>query len=245
MLFISLDTIVRGYLLGNSLPLHYYAEALTHAASALRELSQLKLPVVHTVKLPVNAYYAVDLPSGCTANSIVGVFIPSGQRLAPVAKDDTLSPLRKKDATGAFTTYGDSEDSLYGYSGTWFWNTSEWGEHTGGEFGGAGRSSNGWKLIRERRQIQLSETFTHEAIVLKYAGSGLSADAASEIDPEAWRAIETFIAWQRSPNKDLKDSGEARTFYNELRLLGTKFSDLTADDVLHIIRKSYKAAPKS
>jgi hypothetical protein len=245
MQFTNLDTISRRRLLEKGLPLHFYIKTLTLAASALRELSQLKLQVINTVRLPLNDYYAVDLPSDCSANSVLGVFIPSGQRLAPVSKDDSLSPLRTKDATGTFTTYGDDEDSLYGYSGTWFWNTSDWGEYTGGEFGGSGRRSNGWKLVRERRQIQLTETFTHEAVVLKYVSNGLSANAASEIDPEAWSAIQSYVDWKDSPNADFKDSGEARTFYNELRLLGSKLNPLTTDDILDIVRGSAKASPKS
>lgn len=249
MLWTNLDTITRRRLLELGLPLHYYLEFLLHSATCVRELSYEVLKIVNYVELPVNDYYAIDLPVDFVDD--VAVAIPVGQLLHPIPKKDSITHLRAKNSSGGFIPFSDldtdPESTFFGFpSWTWFWNISDYGEPTGRWFGsnGAGKA-NGYTVVKERRQIQLTETFTSESAVLIYISDGQRADNATQIDVLAWATISAFIDWKRSPNAARKDSPEAATFYNERRHLVARLDDLTVTDVRQIFLKAYSAAMKT
>jgi hypothetical protein len=250
MIWNNLDSIVRRTLLEKGFPLHYYTEYLFHASSAVRELSFDTLQIINSAKLPVNDYYAVDLPHDFVDD--LAVTIPDGNFLQKVAKNDNITPLRYKDSDGAFAPYSDNtnedgSENIFGYvPSVWFWNFNDYGEPTGRFFGaGGGAKANGYKVFKERRQIQLTETFTSDEIVLLYISDGQSSDNATQIDVQATAAIQAYIGWKRSPNADIKDSYEAATFYNEKRLLRARLNQLTATDIKNILRQNYHASIKS
>lgn len=250
MTFTTVDVICRRWLLEKGLPIHFYAEALYHCTAALRELSFDTLKIINTVPLKVNSYFAVDLPDDFVDD--LAVTIPVGGLLQPIPKNDSISPLRNVDSTGAFVNYTDLQDSentsLYGVSASWlwFWNVSDWGEPTGRYFGANGASHrNGYKVIKERRQIQLTESFTSDEIVLMYISNGQSADNASQVDVQAQATIQSFIDWKSSPNAAMKDSYEASTFYSERRRLVGRLDDMTVTDIKNILRRNFHATVKN
>jgi hypothetical protein len=61
----------------------------------------------------------------------------------------------------------------------------------------------------------------------------------------ATRAIQTWIDWQRSPNATIKDSMEAKTFYNEKRRLKSLLNPITKTDILNTLRNAYTAGIKT
>ena len=249
MTFTNVDTICRRWLLNNGYPLHFYAECLFHAADALRILSTDTLKIINTSRLPVNTYYAVDLPDDFVDD--IAVTIPVGGSLQKIPKNDNLNPLRNKDDDGQFiphTTDNTDQDVFFGFGGawSWYWNVNDYGEPLGRMYGvGGGAKANTYKVFKERRQIQLSETFTSDEIVLLYISSGTSIDNASKVDVLAWDAINAFIAWKRSANRDNEFSPEGAAFYNQRRLLRARLDDLTTTDIKNIIRSSYKASAKN
>lgn len=247
----NLDMIVKRTLLERGLPIHYYPEFLFHASACLRDLTKDTLKIVNYARLPVNSYFAVDLPGDFVDD--VGVFVPAGAVLQAIPKNDAINPLRINDTDGNFTTYtqaasdDESADVYWGGVGWfWYWNISDYGEPTGRFFGvGGGAKMNGYRLLKERRQIQLTETFTSDEVVLAYVSNGQSADAATHVDWMAFSCIQAFIAWKSSPNRDMKDAPEARTYYNEKRLLRANLNDLTIVDIKNIIRREFRASPKN
>jgi hypothetical protein len=252
MTFADLDTICRRRLLEKGLPLHYYIEQLFHAATCLRELNIDTLKTIRTVKLPVNSYFACDLPDDFVDD--LGVSVPAGQYLQPVPKRDGITPLRLNDSTtGAFIPYSETEDdaendteTIFGAGTVWFWNASDYGEPTGRYFGATGGAKlNGFQVFKERRQIQLTETFTSDHIILMYISDGQSADSATKVDLMAWATIDAFIGWKSSPNADIKDSYEASTYYNERRKLVARLNPLTKTDIIDVLRNSYQATIKN
>jgi len=250
MLFSNVDSICRRWLLEKNLPIHYYVEALFHATAAVRELSFDSLKIINTVPLKVGAYSEVDLPGDFVDD--LAVCIPVGGLLQQIPKNDAISPLRNVNSSGDFVNYTDLNNSentsLYGVSASWlwFWNVSDWGEPTGRYFGANGASArNGYNIIRERRQIQLTETFTSDEIVLMYISNGQSADNASQVDAYAQQSIQAWIDWKSSPNAAMKDSYEAATFYNERRLLRARKDDTTITDIKNILRRNYIATIKN
>jgi hypothetical protein len=241
--------IVRRSLLERGYPIHYYAEYLLHASSCIRQLTYDTLKIINSVSLPVNSYYAVDLPEDFVDD--ISVNVPTGSFLKPVPKNDSITPLRLVDpTTGQFVPYKDAgqNETVYGInpSWLWYWNVNDYGEPTGRFYGaGGGERANGYKLLKERRQIQLTETFTGDTIVLLYISDGQSVNSATQIDMLAFSTIQAYIDWKTSPNAARKDSYEARTYADEKRLLRAKLNDLTVADIKNIVRKQFMAAIKN
>lgn len=251
MIWNNLDSLVKRWLLERSLPIHYYAEGLFHSSAAIRELSFDTLQIINAVRLPVGNYNEIILPSDFVED--LALTIPVGDELQPVPKKNSLSPLSMVDnTTGAFISPTNPnnavEQSLFGlpFSWTWFWNVNDYGEPTGRFFGaGGGAHLNGYQVFKKQGQIKVTSTFTSDTVVLLYISDGQRADNATQIDTQATATIQSYIDWKRSPNAALKDSGEARTFYNEKRLLRARLDDLTPTDIKQIFRENYNASIKN
>lgn len=247
MLLNNIDSIVRRSLLERGYPIHYYAEFLYHGTAAVRELSFDTLQIINTESLPVNSYGAIDLPDDFVDD--LGLCLAIGNQLQQIPKDFNINPLRNINSSGAFIPYSNVSDpsTVYGINqqALWFWNVNDWGEPTGRFFGAPGGVWQGYQIIRERRQIQLTNCLNAQGVILQYISDGQRADNATQIDPQATRCIQTFIDWQRGPSATIKDSAEARTFYNEKRTLRARLNPLTKADILNIIRNSFVSSPKS
>lgn len=250
MIYANIDSIVRRNLLEKGLPMHFYAEALFHASTCLREMNIDTLQVVNTVRLPINSYYAVDLPDDFVDDVMVGV--AAGQFIQPIPKKNTITPLRLSDADGNYTTYNLSDTEEVVFSGfglpatSWFWNIDDLGENVGRYFGmSGGASPNTYKIVKERRQIQLPESFIGKSIVLVYISDGQTIDSATQIDVQAFYAIQSWIAWKQSPNAQNQFSPEGRYYSNEKRKLRARLNPLTTNDIKDIIRRHFHASIKN
>jgi hypothetical protein len=245
----NLDMIVRRSLLEKGLPLHWYAEYLFHASAAIRELNFDTLQIVNTRNLPVNSYGAVDVPSDFVND--IAVCVPVGGTLTKLPKQNWITPLRIHDSTGDFvanTVTANVENTLtYGVADTWsfFWNVNDYGEPTGGFFGANGGTNQGYKFIKGRRQIQLTDNFKNSNVVLMYLSNGQSLDNATQIDWAAFSTIQAYIDWKSSKVAAIKNSQEAATFYNERRLLRARLSELTIADIKQTLHRAYTAAIKN
>ncbi len=251
MNYANLDMIVRRSLLEKGYPIHYYAEYLLHASSCIRQLSTDTLKMVNTVRLPINSYYAVDLPEDFVDD--IALSIPIGSFLKSVPKNDALNPMRVTNKnTYQFEQYRnrpkDEQETVFGInpSWLWYWNVNDYGEPTGRFYGASGgERANGYKLVKERNQIQLTETFAGNSVVLMYISNGQSIDNATRVDMLAFSAIQAYIDWKTSPNAARRESPEARTYFSERRLLRAKLNDLTPTDIKNIVRKNYMASIKN
>jgi hypothetical protein len=108
-------------------------------------------------------------------------------------------------------------------TGYYYWNINDYAEPTGRFFGMRGGTDMGYRVIKERRQIQMSDGFGNSNIILMYISDGQSMDNASQIDVQAFQTIRAYQDWKRSPQAAIKDSYEAATYYNERRLLRAIF----------------------
>ena len=250
MVLTTIDSIIRRYLLEKGLPIHFYAEALFNASTCFRELSIDTLQVVNTKRLPINSYFAVDLPDDFIDDVMVGV--PAGQYVQPIPKKRGLTPLRLTDDNGDYTTYASLGTDAVQYNGNfipaigWYWNINEFGESVGRYFGASGGAApNTYSIVKERRQIQLPESFVGTSIILVYISDGQTVDAATQIDTQAFYAIQSWIAWKQSPNAQNLFSPEGRYYLNEKRKLRARTSDLTLNDIKDIIRHNFHASVKN
>lgn len=250
MILSNIDTICRRWLLERNLPIHYYFEALMHSSTVVRELSYDTLQIINSANLPVGDYGEVELPDDFVDD--LAVCIPAGQSLLHLPKQDWITPLRiHSTTTGEFDTYtqvsDDEDETVWGLPSSWvyYWNVDEYGSSTGRQFGNTGGTMQGYKVVKERRQIQMTENFIGTNVVLLYLSDGQRPDNASQVDVLAIKCIQTYIDWQRSPNATNEKSPEARTFYNQKRRLKSLLNPLTKIDIMNIIHSAFTASIKS
>lgn len=246
----NLDIICRRSLLERSLPIHYYLEALIHASACLRELTIDTLQVVNTVQVSVDDTGSFDLPDDFADD--VGMAGGIQGRLIGIPHSSNPNPIRYHNVTtGAFeaqpqVNFGLGGTGLYGVGGSWFWNCDDYGEGTGGYFGGNAGTSRGYSIFREQRRGQLSMGFgTGGSGILMYVSDGQNINNASQIDIKAINCISRWIDWKMSRNATNLFSPEAMTFSKSKKNLKARISTLTGADVANIIRTSYTASIKS
>ena len=251
MITTTLDSIVRRGLLETGHSIHFYAEHLFHASAGLRELSFDSLQIINSVNLPVSSYASVDMPDDFVDD--VSVCIPAGQSLNALPKQDWITPIRIHDSTGAYIPYSTLNDTdegeaetIFGFPASWTWfnNFDDYGSPTGGFYGANGGTQAGYKVIRERRQIQMTENFIGSNVVLLYISDGQSINAASQIDPQAFAAIRAYTEWKRSRNANNEQSPEGSAWYNQRRILRARLNPMTKTDLLNIVRNASKASIK-
>lgn len=253
MILSTLDTIVRRGLLESNLPIHYYLEYMVHSATCLRELSFDTLKIVNTIELPVNEYGAVDLPDDFVDD--VAVSLPGGTALQPLPHQDWINPIRyNNSSTGQYqlptrpsqNAAGTDDSFFWGSAGwLWYWNVNDFGEPTGRFFGSTGGTNRGYKVIKERRQIQMSFDYSGDSIILQYISDGQNVNAASQIDTQAIQTIRAWQEWKHSPNANNEYSPEAMSFWNRKKTLRSRLSGLTLVDVKNALRSAYTGAVKN
>jgi hypothetical protein len=250
MQFATVDMICRRWLLDRNLPIHFYAEALFHTSTCLRELTKRTLKIINTANLPVDEHGMVNLPGDFVDD--ICLSLDGGLVLKNIPHKTNINPLRVHDATtGAFVSQPTAQDEgvetgiFFGSGAFFFWNIDAWGTSTGRFFGANGGTPSGYQVFKERRQIQLAEGFQNGNVILQYISNGQSSDNASQVDWQAFRTITSFIDWQRSPRATDKDSPEAKTFQNEERLLRSSLNPLTVADIRNIVLNAYTASVKN
>lgn len=247
MRYTTLDKIVRRNLLAKRLPLHYYIEYLVHASTCLRELTFDSLKIINTVELELNDYFAADLP--CDYLDWTKVGIKMGQFVQPITQRDSINRLRAQNSQGQYVTYQDPDtyDLIFPFwPGYWmFQNIDDLGENLGRLYGfNPGIVPDGFKVLKERNQIQFTESMRTCTVVLEYISDGQTSDNATQIDQYAWSTIEAYINWKRSVNADSDVSQEARNYLNQRRLLRARMSELTLYDLRQILYRNYTGAIK-
>lgn len=248
MKYTTVDKIVRSVLIQKKLPLHYYLEMLKYACDCVRELYMDSMRVVNTVELEVNDYYAVDLP--CDYMDWTKVGIKQGQLVQPIAQKDSINNLRNVNSSGEYVPYNQQPGANFDFPfwpGYWmFQNIDDLGENLGRLYGyNTTIQNNGFKVIPDRCQIQLSEVFSNCKIVLEYISDGQCADNASQVDPYAQACIEAYMRWRFSPNADIDRSPEAVSYVNARRIYRARKDPLTTVEIRQILFANYIGSPKN
>jgi hypothetical protein len=254
MTLVTLDQIVRNFLLKRRYPLHYYIDFMVYAKDCLRTLSQDDLKIINTKILTVGSINEVQLPNDFLDYVTVG--LKAGQNIKPLVESSKINRLENRSTT-SFTpeTYAlnpvNAENQLY-YGAVYpfyqmvSWN--EYGEPTGRFFGyGAGVQDDVFRVIPERGVIQLTEALYAPEIVLEYISDGNDADTASRISPYAYDTIEAYIMWQMKEHSRTYHEGEKmraeQAYIGQRRILRARLSDLTVERLKRIIQSaSYGSA---
>lgn len=249
----TVDGIVRSALLQRGFSIHWYLQALKYSCDCLRELTFDSLKNVNTIVLPVNSTGAADLP--CDFVDWVKIGTRVGQYVAPLVAKEGINRLQNLNASGNPIVYGQLTDSTDvdtdgllistdilvsdysdGYTPYFHW------------FGfNAGNLQDGFKVIRERSQIQLDEQAEMSSIVLEYISDGSSSDNATKVHPYAQKTIEAYIFWQFKEYGRFGEGERQRAqneFSSQRTTLRRRLNDMSADDYKRIARRSYVATIK-
>lgn len=251
MRFITIDNIVRSTLMQKGWSLHWYIQALKFASDCLRELTFDSLKNINPVALPVSSTGTVDLP--CDYVDMVKIGLQRGQKIKPLVQEDSINRLQNKDSNGVPILYSEPQQDNIDIRFTPFLLESEFVtdnyEPRGRLFGfSAGWLNDGYKVLRERGQIQLDQNITDTQIYLEYISDGQSSDNATMIHPYAQKTIEAYIFWQFKEHSRTYGAGERQLAQNEFnaqrRILRARLNGLTKYDYIRIVRKGYSATIK-
>ncbi len=258
MLYTTVDSLVRGVLLKERKPLHWYVEYLSHACSGIKRLNTTTLKNVNSKKLTVNSYKAVDIP--CDYVDWVRVGFSVGENVRPLIHDDNLNRLNNYDSSGNKVVYENvlpdgTDINSIGYMEPYYYNAPyQYGSINYTPLFGYDPSRSDWKFVvlpnrGSNGEIQLSANFPYDNIILDYITDGLEADSATRVDPLAVPALEKWIMWQskiHSRNFSDSERREAeRRWEHEWKLLRAAKNDLTKAEIIHAVRSGSHALIKN
>ncbi len=249
MRYTTLNNCTRSYLNQTARSIHYYARCLKYSSDCIRELLFDTLQTINTVRLPLNGLFEAEIPADYIDGAKVGIQV--GQFIRPLIRRDTINPMANFDSTGTQINYPNadelSDDTWGDFWQSWGVNINTNGENTGGYYGiGAGSEPDTYTIDEGRNVIQLNQNVGVSKIVLQYLSDGTYTNAATRITPYAQKTIEAYIDWQYKLNSKSYGMGDAnqaeRGFYNELRKLRARKSDLTPELIARIINRHRKAS---
>lgn len=254
---VTLDSIVRNFILKRRYTLHWYLELLVYSKDCLRILSNDDLKIIKTRLLKVNNNYnACDLPDDYQDYVQVGIKV--GQNIKPLVETDKINPIINRNSSFTPIKYNESavdpnSQVYYGALYPFYWHTVSWndyGEFTGGIYGsGAGVQDDVFSLPPGRNQIQLTENMTVDYIVLQYISDGMDSDAATQITPYAYETISAYIMWQMKANTRTYSAGEAaaakQEYVDERKILRARMSDLNTETFTRLLQRATYGSPKS
>ena len=256
MTYITLDSVVRNFLLKRGYTIHHYLQMLVYAKDCLRILTEDDLQVVNTKLLTPNDQNAVDLPSDILDYTTVGV--RCGQNVKPLVQTNKINRMVNRNSDLEPIRYDESEADAanqiyYGALYPFYWHSTMWneyGEPTGRLYGmGAGVQDDVFGWFPERNQIQLTELMEVDYVVLEYISDGMNADAASRITPYAYETIDAYILWQMKEHSRTYSAGEAeyakQEYINQRLILRARINPMTMEVWKRLFQRATYASPKS
>lgn len=248
----NLDNIVKNYLLKKGYPIHYYLQCLTYAANCLRTLAMDDLHIVNTCLLEVDELHTVDLPESYIDYCRVG--IPMGQFIKPLVFNDSYNRLPNVDDTGNEVPYSNEQEQngrvVLGANAPYWMtvNYNDYGENIGRMFGVPQTLTDTFKVIPERRKIQLNEKLNTKYVVLEYLSSCSYANAATCLTEYAWETIDAYINWQLKEYNRNYNMGERQIaeqqYYNQRKKLRSRLNPIGKAELLKIMNNAKIASIK-
>lgn len=233
--------------MSSNLTMHWYVQFLHYALKCYNDLNYHSIRRVKSVRLTVNAYNAVTLPTDYVDYVRIGV--EAGQYVRPLGVNNDFNRMVASDNGGAYTDIIDN-NALWFFNGAWYGGgVNAFGEITAGEYGhGNGNERRGFRVIPERNEIQLDVDYAAGCIiVLDYIYFSASATSLT-VPPYAEETIESYIKWKWYEQKGDVNRFDVRTakeeYYNELRKLRAATMRFSKTDLLRTLRRNFMQSPK-
>lgn len=248
----SLDAIVENMLLLRRYSYHYYLEFLLYAKECIEELGyDGEISTFRYIVLPVNDNHAIELPNDYVDWVRVSAFVDG--YVHPLTPDNSLNLVPNYDndfniqpySQGIASAPAGTQQPYYfnGISAPYWWlnNWNIFGENLGRLFGGFVPADT-FRENRNRNEIKINELFNADFIMLEYAGNGLSADNATQIDVMAAATIRAYMMAKHKENNRTYSPSEAavskQAYREERQILRARKSDLTIDLIRRIVQKN-------
>jgi len=247
MNLLTLDSVIRTYLLERSMVWHDYFRALTIAITGYKKLCEdINLGTnVKAVVIDVTNTGRMIAPPDCT--SVIGLYIQNGDKIMPMSQSDDINPLIKRDDTGTPVKRDQEEGSVY-YGADYYYEavTNDKGEYTGRDFGTP--AAQPFKYRQIDGEIQLDTRIETSCVLVVYTTNGLSVTDVNMVHPLAEEAIKLYIdaKWsERGQKKGIwEKKNEEGAFLNEKRLLKGRINGLTWAQYISTIREFQVATAK-
>lgn len=251
MRWYTIDGIIKGLLIKQGKPIHWYLQYLKYACDAVRELNYDTLRSIHIEKLTVTEYKAIILP--CKFVDWVRVGVQVNDKVKRLAQGTGLNGLYNYDDAGDKIPYPYTDDtsSTSGeYLNDYAIRRNSFDEFTGGVFNNrADWNGSKFRVLPDRSEIQFNADFPYDEVILEYIGDGLDGDAATKVDAQAVDAIETYIMWQKELNDRNASMGSIdyrkSIFDKSHRILRARKQGLSREDILDSVRKGYSGTYKN
>lgn len=247
MNLLTLDSVIRTYILERAMTWHDYFRCLTIAITGYKKLCEdINLGTnVKAQVLDVSVTGRILIPVDAT--SVIGLYVENGDKILPMAPSDDINPLVLKDNTGT-AVKRNAESGIVYYSADYYFDaiTNDKGEYSGRNFGIPAEQAYKYKLIDG--EIQLDTRLSLECVLVVYTTNGLSVTDVNMVHPLAEEAIKLFIdsRWtERGQKKGIWEKrNEDNAFLNEKRLLKGRINGLTWAQYLSTIREFQVATAK-
>jgi hypothetical protein len=235
----TLDKIIRSFLLGRQLSIHYYLQTLLFARDCLRELHFDDLKCVQYLSIAPDAFNELKLPCGIL--DVVSVGFPTGQKLRPLVRDDGMNSLVNYDDNGVRQRFTDTPtvNNIVTSANGWAFNSfDDYGTYIGRDFGYRPEYVDTYKYIKERNVVKVNEDLCFDKAVVQCIGDGTDCNSATQVDPYAIATITAYIEWYMDEKGKCGGAGEAKFNRARQTLRGRK-SDITLDGIKRAIQNSY------
>ncbi len=239
MVYTTLDKIIRGYLLQRGYPIHFYVDFLVYGVRCFEELHFDTLGNIRAKRIPINSYKAIPLP--CDFMDETKVSAESGQFVFRLTERDGFNRLNNFDDNGNKALFGETTDLQFVLDWPDTVHFNDRGENTGRKYGSQTWGSNTYKVIKERKEIQLDEHIEASNIILEYISDGSEIDNATQITPYAKATFEAFINWKLKENSRSYNEGERdraqRQFEHQHKILRARMNPNAVRTILTSLKR--------
>ena len=251
----ELEKVVREFLIETGRTEHRFVQALQLGIACLRELHYDVIGVPVIKELTVSEIDTVDLPNdylnyirigytdsyGCFREIGVNDGIALNRTL-----DDCGKRIARKKSTDDNSSSSNYNISNVEYSSVHYRNNENVGRYYG--LGGGNNLNGSFKIDKNYQQIQLSQYKGGATVTLEYLADPNKTDGEFMVHPFAVETIKSWIDWKLTENNANIGAGvserKRQLYGGNKKLLRSRMSSKSVQDLLQAFRKGNKASPK-
>lgn len=247
--FVSIDEIVKSYLMDFGAGMERYEQGKHWILEGYRSYNFDLDAVIKTVQLSLTAWKAAILPDDFIDFVMIGVEFDKQIRLftndrrISLYLPDNIPPNGDPATRIGSNTLPDTSD----ISRFFFYNYDGRGMDTGKLFG-LSVKTNGvgeFRINKERREIQFNLSLTSTTpIYLEYISDGINPSEKTCVNIYAAKLLKLYGHWMRHTFAESSTMAEKqmaeKMYYQEYWTVQSRLNPLRAEDVMEVMRDSYK-----
>jgi len=238
---------------------HKILTYINWAKAGWRGLQEEVMKEVKTVKLPMNSYYAIDLPEDCVDWTKVG--IQYGDKVLILGIADDIALLHDETDCGEAipnihmasiddVTNGINIEAYVPFYFSNYYGSAPLNGVVGGELSGVytGLPYKGFfRENKEKRQLQFSSNVKNKEIYFEYISDGSICNGSTKVAPVAFDYLVQYVHYERIKHKpDIADSHKNRTqsdLWYEFQKVKRLTAGITMKDIVNGVHAGYRLTP--